>query len=513
MRLIDHLRRASSSAPARSALVENGNATSWSLLTDQYERIAATLAEMGITQGTPIGIYSPNSSAAFTAMLGIIRLGGVWVPINVRNSTYTNRCWINLTQCKVLFYAKALEQEVCALRSDLQHSVLLVCLDGPAVDGTVSLGDFTECPAQAAPEPSDAAETIVNFFPTGGTTGLSKAVRWDNSTWNALLRAYTACLGAEPPNHLVAAPLTHAAGVMALAAATRGGTNIILPDAEPKRILDAIEHWQVTHLYLPPTVVYKLLAEPGIRARNFSSLKHFLVAASPIAPAKLQEAMDVFGDAMCQSFGQAEVPMFITYLSNEDLRGGDAARLMSCGRPTCVAEVAIMDQAGTLLASGERGEIVVRGDLVAPGYLENPQADAAAGAHGWHHTGDIGYVDQDGFVYIVDRLKDMIITGGFNVYSAEVEQVILEHPAVLDCAVIGVPDSKWGEAIKAVVELKAGVRAEPGELIRLVRERLGPVQTPKTLEIWDVLPRSPAGKILKKEVRARYWEGAERHIS
>jgi acyl-CoA synthetase (AMP-forming)/AMP-acid ligase II len=226
-----------------------------------------------------------------------------------------------------------------------------------------------------------------------------------------------------------------------------------------------------------------------------------------MSSARLTEALRRIGPVMGQLFGQTEAPNMIATLAPADhfLPDGTiaTARLSSAGRPTPLTQVGIMDQRGTLLPHGQRGEIVVRGPLVMAGYHENPEATAEASKHGWHHTGDIGYLDDDNYLYIVDRAKDMIITGGFNVYSAEVEQALQAHPAVQDSAVVGLPDDKWGERVTAVVQLRVSRAAEPAELTAFVKERLGSVKTPKQVEIWPDLPRSKVGKVLKAEIRER----------
>jgi acyl-CoA synthetase (AMP-forming)/AMP-acid ligase II len=208
--------------------------------------------------------------------------------------------------------------------------------------------------------------------------------------------------------------------------------------------------------------------------------------------------------------------MLCTYLSPQDhMVIGDSrreGRLASCGRPTLSTRVGIMDDNGKLLAPGQVGEIVVRGSLVMAGYYKNPEATKEASTFGWHHTGDIGKIDDEGFVFIVDRKRDMIITGGFNVYPSEVEQVIWAHPAVQDCAVVGIPDEKWGEAVTAVIELKSGATLSADEVIAFCKERLGSVKAPKRVEFWPSLPRTPVGKVRKKDVRDRFWEGQLRRI-
>jgi acyl-CoA synthetase (AMP-forming)/AMP-acid ligase II len=226
-----------------------------------------------------------------------------------------------------------------------------------------------------------------------------------------------------------------------------------------------------------------------------------------MSASRLEEALTKIGPVMGQLFGQSEAPMMISTLAPAEHFHADGSlareRLPSAGRPTPLTTVAIMDDAGVLLAPGQRGEIVVRGPLVMAGYYKNPQATAEASQHGWHHTGDIGYLNEEKLLFIVDRAKDMIITGGFNVYSAEVEQVILAHPAVQDCAVIGLPDDKWGERVTAVLQLRPGQTVTADEMRGYVKERLGSVKAPKQVEIWPDLPRSKVGKILKTDVKAQ----------
>jgi acyl-CoA synthetase (AMP-forming)/AMP-acid ligase II len=450
---------------------------------------------------------------AFTAILATFRLGAIWSPLNARNSAEANRHFLQLMQCHCLFYHSHLEAETLALRAVLQAPALLVCIDREGPDGIPSLAEFMLRGTAAAPEPPDGNDVLASVFPTGGTTGLSKAAQWTLQTWETLVSTFWQCLpAAEPPVHLVAGPMTHAAGVLALCALAGGATNVILKKPDPAQIMAAIADHRVTHLYLPPTLIYALLDHRDVRGHDYTSLQYMVVAASPIAPAKLREAMAVFGTVLCQCYGQAEAPMFMTFLPTRDLLSGNDERWASCGRSTLATQVAIMAPDGSLLGPGQRGEIVAKGNLVVPAYHRNPEATEAVRTQGWHRTGDVGYVDEAGFVYIVDRLKDMVITGGFNVFSAEVEQVILSHPSVRDCAVIGVPDAKWGEAVKAIVELKERAGEDEAGIIALVKERLGSVHAPKSIEFWPELPRSPAGKILKREIRDGFWQGQTRAV-
>jgi fatty-acyl-CoA synthase len=309
------------------------------------------------------------------------------------------------------------------------------------------------------------------------------------------------------PRYLALAPLTHAAGVLCFPVMTLGGEIVIMGKPDLAEFLALLERHAITHTFLPPTLIYMLLDQAGLAGTDTSSLQCLWYGAAPMSASRLEEALTKIGPVMGQLFGQSEAPMMISTLAPAEHFRDDGSlareRLSSAGRPTALTTVAIMDDEGHLLGPGQRGEIVARGSLVMAGYYKNPDASAEASRHGWHHTGDIGYLDQDNLLFIVDRAKDMIITGGFNVYSAEVEQVLLAHPAVQDCAVIGLPDDRWGERVTAVVQLRAGQSVSEPEVQAFVKERLGSVKAPKQVEVWPDLPRSKVGKVLKTEVKAQ----------
>lgn len=511
MRLIDQFRRGLRRDPERPALVHGERRLTWRETAMQVDRIADAMAAAGLGAGSRIALFSPNGIDAFLAVLGIFRLGGVWVPVNARNAREANRHWLDLAGCEALFYHSSLETEALALAGCLRSGSLLVCVDRGS--GENALDAFLDAGRAPAPEPPDKPDVITNIFPTGGTTGLSKAACWTLDVWETLIGTFWQCLPSDAaPVHLVAAPMTHAAGVLALCAMAQGATNVIVDRPAPDLIIDAIARHRVSHLYLPPTALYNLLNHPEVREGDYASLRYLMVAAAPIAPARLREAMDIIGPVLCQCYGQAEAPMFLTFLSTRELLDGPPHRWASCGRATLAMRVEVMGDDGAILAPGQRGEIVARGSLVIPFYLDNPEATEAARHGGWHRTGDIGHFDETGFLTIVDRAKDIIITGGFNVYSAEIEQVLLEDPAILDCAVVGVPDPKWGEAVKAIVQLRAGMVLAEDSMLARVRERLGAMHVPKSIDIWPDLPRSPAGKVLKRDIRDTFWRGADRAV-
>lgn len=517
MRLIDYFQKGLEFGPDRPAFVDAQTCLTYREADEMGRRIASALLARGLAEGTRSALFSPNYAAAFVGLVGIFRAGNVWVPTNARNSVEANVHFLNLTKCEVLFYHGELEDAALEMVRLVPSLKLVVCLNRTGKNGAVSLEVFAASATDDLPVVPDDDDRIASVFPTGGTTGLSKGAQWSHATWGQMVSEFWSNMPCEGHAvHLVAGPMTHAAGGLAVMAMARGATNVVIPKADPELIMQSIEEHGVTHLYLPPTVLYMMLSHPKVREYDYSSLQYFVLAAAPCAPDKLREALDVFGPVMCQCYGQAEAPMFISFLTREVLKEAvlDNAdrRFASCGRPSLSVRIVIFDEDGMELPSGERGEIAVRGPLVFDGYIDNPQAMEKAFKNGWLLTGDVGYRDEDGFLYIVDRKKDMIVTGGFNVFSAEVEQVILSHASINDCAVVGVPDLKWGEAIKAVLELKDGHTIDHAEVIRLVKEKLGGVHAPKSVEVWQTLPRSAAGKVLKREIREQFWIGEARAV-
>ena len=347
---------------------------------------------------------------------------------------------------------------------------------------------------------------MIMLVGTGGTTGRPKGVMLTGRNIETMSALTLMSYPFRPrPRYLALAPLTHAAGVLCFPVMTLGGEIVIMPRPDLTEFLALLP--EITHTFLPPTLIYMLLDHPALAGTDTTHLQCLWYGAAPMSASRLEEALTRIGPVMGQLFGQSEAPMMISTLAPAEHFRDDGSlareRLSSAGRPTPLTTVAVMDDEGHLLGPGQRGEIVARGSLVMAGYYKNPEATADAARYGWHHTGDIGYLDRDGYLFIVDRAKDMIITGGFNVYSAEVEQVLLAHPAVLDCAVIGLPDEKWGERVAAVVQLRPGQAVTEEEVRAFVKARLGSVKAPKQVEVWPDLPRSKVGKILKVEVKAR----------
>src|SRR3954464_13103046 len=497
--LADYLDKGASLGRDAPCLVEGERTLSYGQVQDLSWAVAGALARSRVAPGGRVGILSPIPGVAFACVFGIARRGAVWCPVNPRNEAAENRALLELFDCECLLYPSGYAEMVERIAPELPALRTTVCLDDEAA--------FTQwLDAGEEIEKAEPADDLAMLVGTGGTTGLPKGVMLTGrnlETMTALtLMGYPF---AGRPAYLALAPLTHAAGVLCFPVMTLGGRIIVMRAPDVGRFLALVEQERITHTFLPPTLIYMLLGHPDVRATDFSSLQCFWYGAAPMSTARLAEALTVIGPVMAQLFGQTEAPMMVSMLPPAEHFGPDGAvatrRLTSAGRPAPLVRVAIMDpETGALLGTGERGEIVVRSSLVMAGYYKDPDATAAASRFGWHHTGDVGYLDDEGYLFIVDRLKDMIITGGFNVYSAEVEQALMQHPSVRDCAVIGLPDEKWGERVTAVI--KAGADVTPDELIAFVKARIGSVKAPKQIELWPQLPRSKVGKVLKAEVRS-----------
>lgn len=518
MAIIDLFDRGALLDPEGPCLTEGGESLTFAEAGAWSHRIAGALARCGVGAGDRVGVLAPNGIAGFLAMLGVWRNGAAWLPLNARNALDANREIAAHAAPSALFFDAEYAEQARAIRDAVPELRVLVCVDRDLRDAP-ELRSWAARESERFAAPTRDGESLAVLMSTGGTTGRPKAVMLPDRCFDAMaanvLHAFPA-RDDERPVHLLAAPMTHGAGFCAVPLMAAGAHQVLLRSFTVEALLEAIERYAVTHVFLPPTVIYSMLSHPEVRGYDYASLRHLIYAAAPMSVDKLREAIDVFGPVMSQLFGQAEAPLACTVLTpadhDVDPDGPHARRLWSCGRRTLLTPVATMDDEGRVLAPGERGEIVVRGPLVMAGYFRDEAATEQVSENGWHRTGDVGEIDDDGFVYIVDRKRDMIITGGFNVYPSEVEQVLWSHPAVRDCVVVGAPDPKWGEAVTAVVELKEGFVVEETELIALCRERLGGVKAPKRVEVWEDLPRSAVGKVLRRDVRQAFWANRERLV-
>lgn len=518
MAIIDFYDRGWGINPDGVAYIQGERAWSFTEVGELSCRIAHKLLSLGLPKETKGAVCSSNDVIAWACTLGLWRANMAWLPLNARNPAEESRHILDAFDCEVMFFHSEFTDLMVSLRPRLPKVRHWICIDGAALDAP-SLVNWIAGQPTTRPEIPYDMDDVVMLSPTGGTTGIPKGVmNTHRSTQTFIAHFMLACpyKAGEKPVNLAAAPMTHTAGLLAMPCTALGGTVVVVAKPDPALMLGAIGRHRVTEFFLPPTVIYKLLDIPGIDKIDFSSMKYLLYGAAPMSVEKLKRAIGLWGPILAGGYGQTEAPASISNLPPDHhfVDGGLASdqRLSSVGRPNPLIRVELMDEQQRILPRGETGEICVKGDLVMKGYYKQPEKTAETIVNGWLHTGDIGHLDDEGYLHITDRKKDMIISGGFNVYPSQVEQVIWSHPAVQDCAVIGVPDDKWGEAVKAVVELNPGQNVSAEELMALCKNRLGSVMAPKSVEFVDSLPRSPIGKVLKKDLRAKYWSDSARKI-
>jgi acyl-CoA synthetase (AMP-forming)/AMP-acid ligase II len=522
MAIIDYFDHACANWPNNEFLVFGETRTSYREAQATTHRIVNGLTALGCAKGVKAAVLSGNDPVAWLTVLAIWRAGLTYVPLNPRDPMHHNASMLNQFDCEVLFFQPEIAGELANVKTQLTKIKHFVSL-GKKTDlmpEARALQDIIVGQPQSSQRVDVAMDDVCIITATGGTTGKPKGVMMSHRNVQMMIANWlqaTPYSAGEFPIALIAAPITHAAGPLSMLSTLRGGKVAIMSRVDPVAILNAIEELKVTELFLPPTAIYSLLETPGVEARDYSSLKYFIYAAAPMAPTKLRRALATFGPVMMQGYGQSEATGAISCLRPEEhLVNGEFAsdkRLSSCGRVFPLVRVTIRDDANNELRNGETGEICVAGDNVMKGYYDDKERTDEVLVDGWLHTGDVGHFDADNLLHITDRKKDMIITGGFNVYSAEIERVINGIAGVLECAVIGIPDDKWGEAVTAVVQPREGADLTADTIIAQCRENLGPVKTPKRVEFVERLPRSTVGKILKRELRTVYWEGKARQVN
>lgn len=474
-------------------------------LGELVNRAVSWLQEHGIGRCARIAVLTPNDPLAMVAAIAVLHVGSVWIPINPRDSAIDIASNLDRARCDVLLYGDS----VAALVTEVRRSTRTLRVVG-------RLPALVDRSPTVASRPSIAANTddLAAIFFTGGTTGRPKGVMFHHGNVMRLVEGYLDLSLRDGDVQLASGPLTHVAGRQCLAALAGGIPTVILPAFEPGSVLRAIERHRVTVTTMTPTMLYKLLDHPAVRESDISSLRRLGYGAAPIALDRLKQALHLLGPVMQGGYGQTESPMLIaSLLPEEHFRDittrelADDARLMSVGRPTKYSDVRIIGEDGTELHPGETGEIVVAGDYQMSGYLDDPATTAKARWGRHVRTGDLGLLDAEGYLTIRGRRKDMIITGGFNVYAAEVESALAEHPGVAEAAVFGLPDELWGESVNAAVAPRAGETIDADELRRWARARLGGVKAPKRIVVLSDLPRNSNGKILKRQLVEQFTTG------
>jgi len=516
IRTLNDITRVNAAArPDAVAMVFEDRETSYRDLDQRACRIANALRAEGCAEQARIAVIDKNTDLFFELMFGAIKASAVLVPVNWRLAPPEVAGIVNDAKAEILFVGPLYFDVVDRIRAELKTVRKIVALSG-AHAGWDGFAAWRDRHSDRDPMLPTAEDDVAIQLYTSGTTGLPKGVMLTHANFLALLPTALEMWGGWTSREvvIVTMPLFHIAGSgWAIVAFFVGARSVILSDVDPTQILDVIERRRITQALFVPAVILMLVQHPRCGTTDFSSLQNVVYGAAPIPTELLIQAMKALGCGFIQVYGLTETTGAFTWLpASEHVPG--SKRLLSCGKAFPGVELRVVDAEGKDCRTGEVGEIVCRTPQVMRGYADKPAETAKAIRGGWFHTGDAGYLDADGYLYIHDRVKDMIVSGGENVYPAEVESAIFGHPAISDVAVIGVPSDKWGEAVKAIVVLKPGAQATEAEIIGYARERIAGYKLPKSVDFHHgPLPRNPSGKLLKRVLRAPYWEGRTRLVN
>jgi acyl-CoA synthetase (AMP-forming)/AMP-acid ligase II len=512
------VRQHARATPDATAFVFGAETMTFAMLDAGSNRAACGLIALGIGRGDRIAYLGKNTPLYFEVLLGAMKIGAVMTPVNWRLAAPEIAYVLNDCQARVLFVGDGFADLVERARPDLRHAATIIGIDSADGDWIDYRNWRDSFPASDPMTPLTGDDDAIQLY-TSGTTGHPKGAVITN-------RAILTMRGddadkldwqkAQPGEvTLLAMPCFHISGTgTGLGTMIAGTESIVLPEYDPAKALDLIDSYNIAKIFMVPAAIQIMLNHPRVGEVDFSRLKYITYGASPIPLELMRAAMARFGCGFVQMYGMTETSGTIVTLNPEDHVSEGSEKMRSVGKPLPGVEIKVIDGEGRSLGPRQVGEIATRSVKTMKAYWNNPAATAAAiDAEGWLRTGDAGYLDEDGYLYIHDRVKDMIISGGENVYPAEVENAIYSHPAVADVAVIGVPDAKWGEAVKACVVVKPGATLSESEVIAHARQHIAGYKCPKSVDFIAVLPRNPSGKVLRRELRAPYWQGRDRAVN
>lgn len=519
MGMTSFLNAAADTAPDRLSTIMNDRRCTWTDTRERVARFAGALQAMGIGSDDRVAILSLNSDRYTEIYFAVWWAGGAIVPMNLRWTVEENVYSLNDSEAEILIVDEAFVPVAGAIKAKadkVKH--VIYAGDGETPEGMISYEELIS-ESKTVPDASRGGEDLAGLYYTGGTTGFPKGVMLPHRAiwYNSVIGAKHLELGPEDI-YLHAAPMFHLAdGAIGNGVNAVGARHVYIPSFTPEAAIDIIEEQQVSYALMVPTMIAMLLQSPAFDPDRLSSLKGLLYGASPMPEGVLRDAIAKLPDVkIMQGYGQTELAPIVSILSADYhvLDGPKSTKLTSAGTPVIGCEVKILNEAGERCDYGEVGEIVARSPGAMLGYWKLPEQTAETLKDGWVHTGDGAYQDREGFIFIVDRLKDMIVTGGENVFSAEVESAISTHPAVGEVAIIGIPAETWGEAVHAIVVLKTDAAATEAEIIEHCRDRIANYKVPRSVEFrTEPLPLSGAGKVLKRDLRAPFWEGKERTVN
>ncbi len=490
--------------------VDNDVRYTYAQVYDRAKRLAGGLKKLGVKKGARIANMMYNSYIYYDLYYGLSAGGYILVPLNLRLSPQELIYQINDSGASVLLFDPDFSDTVLKIKNEINVKHFVCTYGDPPFEGVIKYDDLINAePYVAEVEEQD----LFGIYYTGGTTGKAKGVMLShkNIISNAVhLILTTGMRGDHIALH--AAPMFHLAdGAVNFGVTLVGGTHVLVKRFEPLAVMEAIQKEKVTCTLLVPTMINMVINHPAVKEYDFSSMRIVFYGASPIAPDVLKRAIDVFDCDFIQLYGMTEAGPILTILLPEDHKKPEL--LSAAGRQAIGVEVRVVDENGNDVAPGGVGEVIARGDNIMVGYWGKPLQTEEVLRDRWYWTQDLARIDENNYIYIVDRAKDMIISGGENIYSVEVEAVIYKHPAVLEVAVVGAPDEKWGEVVKAVVVLKPGKEVDEKELIDFCKQHIASYKVPKSIDFVEELPKSGAGKILKRVIRDKYWKGRERRVA
>ena len=493
--------------PEKIAVVHGDRRVTFRELEHRIDKAVNMLYGLGLKKGDAVSILAENSLTALEAQYALFKGGFIWTPLTFRNHPKENAYYLNNSGAKAIILQGQFAEGIESVRNEIQ-TVKHFIVDGENDYGMQKYSTLMDKASDTPFKVRINEDDPLCLLHTSGTTGKAKACLHTHKNWATMTFAAITMLSIQPTDVLLhIAAINHGSGSTIPCHLMFGVPQILISHMDVEFVLKTIQKEKVTTVWMAPTMIYLLLAHPKIHDYDLSSLRIIPYSSSPIAVNKLKEALDVFGNKFLQAYGLTECPVISSLNQNDHLAGvqGDAEavkKLGSAGREVILTEIVIKDDQGNEVPRGEIGEIVVRSPLVMKEYWNDPDATVKTIKDGWFYTGDVGYMDNEGYLYIADRKKDMVITGGYNVYPKEVENVIFSHPAVFETAVIGVPDDVWGETVKAFIVPKAGKKLTEEDIIKFCEDKLAPYKRPKIVEFREDLPKSPVGKILRKVLRA-----------
>lgn len=490
---VDFLRHTALKMPDGVAVVDGERTCTYKALIERADAIAAGLQAAAGRARPTVAILGPNSLEMLVALMAIHASGSVLVPLNGRNAKAELDAQIERARPDVLVVHRTYLDKLSAVDTP----TFIVDAESGDPRGMALVEQTYR--GQRAEWTAELADMNAIKF-TGGSSGIPKGVMQSFRSLNTLVSSVLLTFRFDSnERYLCVAPMTHAAGAFILPIFAVGGCVVCSADAKPAPVLDLMARERISAIWVPPTMLYGLIDEQSARPRALSALKHLIWGGAPAAPARLREAQQVFGPVIESIFGQTEAPLMLSAATAADVV--EERRLSSVGRIAPLTEVGIFSLEGRRLGANELGEVCARGDLLMNGYLDMPDETRKTFRDGWLRTGDIGLIDEDGFLYLKDRIRDVVISGGFNVYPSDIEAALAEHPSVSEVVVFGVPDDYWGERVEAAIELRPGSAVPESELISFCKEKVGSVKSPKRIHIVDSLPRSSVGKVLRREAR------------